>query len=216
MTVTRSPGAAPRRGRREHRKILTRRELLAAGRKLFGEQGLYDSRIEDLSRHAGIAKGTLYGYFANKEALMASVVTSAFGELLGEARLAARGARTYPELLARVAQAHLEFFAENPDLMRIFHQVRGVLKFKRPEAIALRPALATYLAGLGRVLEQSAPARRGEHDPLDSATVLFGAVSGIASTRAALGSPGLRAARSGPTVRALVALVLAHEGRVTP
>jgi AcrR family transcriptional regulator len=204
-------------GRREHRKSVTRRELLAAGRKLFGEQGLYDSRIEDLTRHAGIAKGTLYGYFGNKEELMAAVVTSALDELLGHVHRGAGAARTYPERLECVVQAHLDFYDANPDLMLILHQVRGLLKFDRPEGAALRPLLARYLAELGRVVSSQAPgARQDERDALESATVLFGAVSGVASIRAALSGPVPRASRPRATARAIVALVLAYEVRVTP
>ena len=57
MAASRPAGSTRPRGRREHRKRVTRRELLVAGRKLFGDEGLYESRIEDLTRHAGIAKG---------------------------------------------------------------------------------------------------------------------------------------------------------------
>lgn len=208
--------APPAGGRREHRKSVTRRELLAAGRKLFGEQGLYDARIEDLTRHAGIAKGTLYGYFGSKEELMAAVVTSALDELLGHVHRGARTARTYPELLECVVQAHLDFYDGNPDLMRILHQVRGLLKFDRPEGVALRPLLTRYLAELAGVLSWQAPgAPRGERDALESATVLLGAVSGVASIRASLSGPVPRDSHPRATARAIVALVLAYEGRVT-
>lgn len=201
-------------GRREHRKSVTRRELLEAGRRLFGEQGLYDCRIEDLTRHAGIAKGTLYGYFANKEELMAAVVSAGFSELLGHAHRAAQGARSYPELVTSVARAHLEFFDANPDLLRIFHQVRGLLKYGRSESRALRPAMSAFLKGLSQVL--SLPAAGTRRDPdraLQSAGVLFGAATGLISTRVAMPETLPRPANHDATVRSLVALVLAHEGR---
>lgn len=194
-------------GRRAHRKQVTRRDLLIAGRKLFGEEGLYESRIEDLSRHAGVAKGTLYGYFANKEALVEAVVTSGFSELLGHVHRRAQVARTRQEALARTAQAHLEFFAENPDLMRIFHQVRGLLKFNRSGTLRLRRVLKNYLAGLAHVLALHHPPQgQGERDHLATAILLFGAVSGITSTRASMMGAVRSAERSRATIRALVAM----------
>lgn len=194
-------------GRREQRKRLTRRELLAAGRKLFSEEGLYESRIEDLARHAGIAKGTLYGYFASKEELMEAVVAAGFSELLGYVHHEAQGSRTHEELLSLVAEAHLAFFEENPDLLRVFHQVRGLLKFDHPEARGLRKIMAGYLAALAHVLALRPRAtRRGAPNDLAAATLLFGAVSGILSTRAALAG-ALPRHRSSATTRALVALV---------
>lgn len=210
-----SPGApraraGARRGRREHRKHVTRRDLLAAGRSLFGEQGLYESRIEDLSSRAGIAKGTLYGYFGNKAELIEAVVSAGFSELLGHVHREAQGARTYRESVARVVDAHLAFFEENPDLMRIFHQVRGLLKFDRPEGRRLRAVLAKYLAGLGHVLALNRPALRGrEKAMLETATLLFGATSGVCSTRRSLGGRVNGELRSPATRRALEALVIA-------
>ncbi len=72
----------PVESRRESRKRETRARLLAAGRRLFGDEGLYDSRIEDLTTVAGIAKGTIYGYFEDKQALVHAVVAAALAELL--------------------------------------------------------------------------------------------------------------------------------------
>jgi AcrR family transcriptional regulator len=200
----------PRLGRREQRKHVTRRELLAAGRRLFGEHGLYESSIEDLSRDAGIAKGTLYGYFRNKVELIEAVVGSGLNDLLAQVHRQAAGARTPAERVARVAEAHLKFFDDNPDWMRIFHQVRGLMLFRRPEGLALRRVLTRYLVALGDVLAQRPAASNGvAGDRLEQATLLFGAIAGIVSTSAALAGPerGRRAPRA--RVNALVALVLA-------
>lgn len=214
MPTLKPMAVVPLRGRREHRKQVTRRELLAAGRRLFGEQGLYEPRIEDLSRLAGIAKGTLYGYFSNKEELIEAVVTSGFSELLGNVHREAQRAKTHREVVTRLAEAHLRFFEANPDLMRIFHQVRGILKFNRPGGTALRHVLANYLAALAHVLALHRPVRKGDDRVhLESATLLFGAVSGVASTRASLSKAMPREPLTRATVRALVQLVLDFETR---
>lgn len=215
MFTRRATPTEPPRGRREHRKHLTRRELLAAGRRLFAEKGLYDSRIEDLSRQAGVAKGTLYLYFANKEELIVAVVTNGFNELLGRVHREAQDARSRSDAVARVAEAHLAFFEENPDLMRIFHQVRGLLKFKGVESRGLRGVLSKYLAGLAHVLALHPPVRvvRGISE-MDSAMLLFGAVSGITSIRASLDSAAPRAIGSRATLRALTGLVESFEAPV--
>lgn len=196
-------------GRREHKKHVTRRELLAAGRRLFGEKGLYESSIEDLSRLAGVAKGTLYGYFASKEELVEAVVTSGFSELLGHSQHAVQCAETYADVVTRLAEAHLEFFAANPDLMRVFHQVRGLLKFRRPEGVRLRSVLARHLAGIEQLLAIHYPARHpGQGELRETASLLFGAVSGIVSTRASLAGSNRGGRMPRQTVRAIAALVV--------
>jgi AcrR family transcriptional regulator len=204
-------GASPR-GRREHRKHLTRHQLLAAGRKLFAEKGLYDSRIEDLSRHAGIAKGTLYGYFANKGELIEAVVSKGFGELLEHIRRGARGAGSRDEAVARISESHMEFFAQNPDLMRIFHQVRGLLKFNAVESRGLRKLLAKYLRGLAQILAHSPSTRPGRRSAdLPVAYLLFGAISGVTSVRVSVKGALPVASVRRAIVRSLVGLVRAYE-----
>ncbi len=204
--------ARPLPGRREHRKQATRRELLEAGRRLFGQRGLYESRIEDLTRGAGIAKGTIYGYFENKEALIEAVVTSGLSELLGHVHREAQGARDRDDLVERAAAAHLRFFEENPDLMRILHQARGMMKFGRPETPKLRRVLKHYLAGLGHILtlKRPAPAAKRE-DSMEVAALLFGALSGVASTRAAVAGFVPAGLGSRATLRGMVALVRGFE-----
>lgn len=47
-----------------------RRRLLAAGRDLYGSQGFSETSVKDLVEHAGIAQGTFYLYYNNKEELL--------------------------------------------------------------------------------------------------------------------------------------------------
>ena len=208
MSSPRSTIPALTVGRREHRKHLTRRELLAAGRRLFGEQGLYESRIEDLARNAGIAKGTLYGYFASKEKLMEAVVTAGFSELLGHVDRAMHDAHSPRDAIGRCIQAHIEFFDANPDLMRIFHQVRGLLKFKLPEGRPLRRVLSHYLDRLAHSLAVSLSPNQRLDEKSALATVVFGAVSGFTSTHAALNGAPPSSTGSRKIVEALTEMVM--------
>ncbi|MBP6490358.1 MAG: TetR/AcrR family transcriptional regulator [Thauera sp.] len=62
--------ATPRRRRKEARPG----ELLAAALELFVDKGYAATRLDDVAARAGVAKGTLYLYFDNKEALFRAVV----------------------------------------------------------------------------------------------------------------------------------------------
>lgn len=181
---------------------MTRAQLLAAGRRLFGDKGLYESRIEDLSSTAGIAKGTLYGYFESKEALVLEVVAMGFQELASNVASAAEGSTGGRRLEAIIA-AHFRFYSANPDLMRIFHQVRGVLKFERPEWIELRVVLRRYVRTLASVLAGGGPVSRAQ---LDLAERMFGSISGMTSVRTALGLSFSDRAWRSASIRALTSL----------
>jgi len=50
------------------------RQILNAALEVFGERGLAAARLEDIARHAGLSKGTIYLYFPNKEELFREMV----------------------------------------------------------------------------------------------------------------------------------------------
>lgn len=66
-----APSAAPRRERRKESRPA---ELLAAALELFVERGYAGTRLDDIASRAGVSKGTLYLYFANKEELFKALV----------------------------------------------------------------------------------------------------------------------------------------------
>ncbi|TXI84816.1 MAG: TetR/AcrR family transcriptional regulator [Cupriavidus sp.] len=65
----------PTEGRRwTRRKAARPQELVAAALELFVERGFAATRLEDVAAAAGVSKGTVYLYFANKEELFKTVV----------------------------------------------------------------------------------------------------------------------------------------------
>ena len=60
----------------------------------FPVRGFAATRLDDVARRAGVAKGTIYLYFADKETLFQELVRSELSPVVGalEARLACRRA----------------------------------------------------------------------------------------------------------------------------
>jgi AcrR family transcriptional regulator len=76
----------------QSRKIdaAARREaILDAALTVFAEHGFEAARLEDMAKRAGVAKGTLYLYFKDKEALFEALVRSAVPPILGRVSAAA-------------------------------------------------------------------------------------------------------------------------------
>ena len=71
----------------ERRKDARPQELLAAAIDLFVERGFAATRLEDVARRAGVSKGTLYLYYANKEDLFKAVVRESIVPVIGDAEL---------------------------------------------------------------------------------------------------------------------------------
>jgi AcrR family transcriptional regulator len=59
-----------------------RQAILEAALTVFAEHGYEAARLDDVARRAGVAKGTLYLYFNDKEALFESLIRSAIDPVL--------------------------------------------------------------------------------------------------------------------------------------
>lgn len=65
-------------------KIATRAKILAAAAELFKSQGFEETTTRDIARAAGIASGTLFNYFAAKEAVVAELAAEALAKARAE------------------------------------------------------------------------------------------------------------------------------------
>jgi AcrR family transcriptional regulator len=69
--TTEKPAAVPRWRRRKDARPS---EIVSAALDVFVEKGYAATRLDDVARHAGVTKGTMYLYFESKEALFKTVV----------------------------------------------------------------------------------------------------------------------------------------------
>jgi AcrR family transcriptional regulator len=106
---------APARSRAD-----TRRRLQAAAVALFAENGLHGVTSAQIARRAGVATGTFYLHFADKEALFHEIAFAALAELRARQERASTGlvpgSREY--LRARTEEL-LAFAAERRELIRM-------------------------------------------------------------------------------------------------
>jgi AcrR family transcriptional regulator len=58
------------------RKALRNEQILAAAFDVFAAHGYAETRLDEVARRAGVAKGTIYLYFKDKEQLFRAVVQS--------------------------------------------------------------------------------------------------------------------------------------------
>jgi TetR/AcrR family transcriptional regulator, mexJK operon transcriptional repressor len=61
---------------KDGQSLQKREEILRGARQVFMEDGFSGTRMENVARESGVSKGTLYNYFANKEALFAALITA--------------------------------------------------------------------------------------------------------------------------------------------
>jgi AcrR family transcriptional regulator len=76
-------------------------QILDAAFREFGERGLAGARLDDIAKRAQVAKGTIYLYFPNKEALFREMVHATIVSALVEAET------SLAELASETAEAQL-------------------------------------------------------------------------------------------------------------
>jgi AcrR family transcriptional regulator len=78
-----TPAKTPRTKRPagEH-KAARRAAILRAGMHVFAEHGFEAARLDEVAARAGVAKGTLYLYFADKTALFEEIIRDAVAPLI--------------------------------------------------------------------------------------------------------------------------------------
>src|SRR5712692_3083745 len=74
---------AKRGGGRAEKSAARREAILSAALDEFAAQGFAATRLDDVARRAGVAKGTIYLHFRDKEALFQDLVRSVLSPLVG-------------------------------------------------------------------------------------------------------------------------------------
>lgn len=83
-------------------------EILASAQACFAEHGYAATRLEAVAKRAGVTKGTIYHYFADKEALFKAVVHEAFAPHLNRFEAMANSSEKTSTLLAALAASWVE------------------------------------------------------------------------------------------------------------
>jgi AcrR family transcriptional regulator len=76
-------GRRPRRDARAQRRGERREAILAAALEEFAARGFAAARLDDVARRAGVAKGTIYLYFSDKESLFQELVRTMLSPMVG-------------------------------------------------------------------------------------------------------------------------------------
>jgi len=143
---------APARSRAD-----TRRRLLEAAVALFAEHGLHGVTSAQISRRAGVATGTFYLHFADKEALFHEIAFAALAELRARQERASAGLEIGSrEYLRTRTEELIDFAAEKRELiLMVFGRAESAgLADEVREAVV--PEIQRWLGR--RVAEGRAPA----------------------------------------------------------
>src|SRR6266851_4186530 len=93
-----------RAGGRAEKSAARREAILAAALDEFAAQGFAATRLDDVARRAGVAKGTIYLHFRDKEALFQDLVRSVLSPLVGKLETIAQADAPLRSLAERIVE----------------------------------------------------------------------------------------------------------------
>lgn len=94
--------------------------ILQAAIEVFAENGFFQSRVSAIAERAGVADGTIYLYFKNKEELLLAAIANAFDAFLELAHAEIQASSDPREQLRRLALLHLTALGSDRNLATVF------------------------------------------------------------------------------------------------
>src|SRR5712692_4273348 len=155
--------------------------ILRAAIKVFAGSGFFNSKVADVAREAGVADGTVYLYFKNKDDILVSIFNYYMEEALAAGRASLAETDDPVEKLRRIVRAHLERLGRDRNLAVVFQvELRSSTKFMEQFSAT---KVAEYLEMIRSVIEEGQ--KRGVFRPeLNTkivSKVLFGALDEMAT-----------------------------------
>jgi TetR/AcrR family fatty acid metabolism transcriptional regulator len=163
------------------RREAKRQRILDAAVVEIARHGYYATTVSTIARRAGVADGTIYLYFKNKEELLVSIFERAMRRFVDEAQGIVLADGDAEDKLRRIIALHLGLLGENRDLAVIFQvEFRHTLHVLE---LLSRSAIRDYLALIARVIEQGKRdgTFRRDVDALFAAKVVFGILDEMAT-----------------------------------
>jgi TetR/AcrR family fatty acid metabolism transcriptional regulator len=104
--------------------------ILDAAVEVIAQKGFFHSRVSEIADRAGVADGTIYLYFKNKDELLMAAIDSAFHGFIGRARRELSKITDPREKLRKMAFLHLEALGNNRNMAIVFQtELRHSAKF---------------------------------------------------------------------------------------
>lgn len=158
-------GAAPRtpakpRANRRERSAERREAILAAALDEFSQAGFAAARLDDVAKRAGVAKGTIYLYFRDKESLFQELVRSMLAPVIGSIEALGSAGTSTDQLGAHVVDLFMREIYETrrKEVIRLI-MTEG-RRFPQLAEFYYREVLSRALAAMRSLLRRAAA--RGE------------------------------------------------------
>jgi len=140
-----------KRPRFASRREVMEEHLLEVAARRFASAGYRQTTLDDIARHAGVAKASMYRYFENKQELLAKIFLKVADTLARRLRPLRTAPLPSDEKLRRVVQELLRTIGENITLFTVFYSEEADLPPRlQAEVAEVRQRFVTDLEGILR------------------------------------------------------------------
>ncbi|ARW07785.1 TetR/AcrR family transcriptional regulator [Bacillus atrophaeus] len=122
-------------------------QIIDAAVEVIAENGYHQSQVSKIAKQAGVADGTIYLYFKNKEDILISLLKEKMGQFIERMEEEIKGKQTAKEKLALVITKHFSLLADDRHLA-IVTQLE-----LRQSNLELRQKINDILKGYLNILE---------------------------------------------------------------
>jgi len=187
-TAKKGKGAAPDK----------RDRILAAAIEVFAKNGFYATRVSEIAKAAGVADGTIYLYFKNKDDVLITIFEEGIERLLDILSEVAESNASFEDRISQIIELQLGLLEEQRDLAEVITvNLRQSSRLLKQYATPLFMQYIDVIAGVVRDGQKDGAFRK-DLNPRIVARSLFGALDAILLTWA-IGEgdpPALRKAAS--------------------
>jgi AcrR family transcriptional regulator len=159
VQAARAP-AVPASASRKVRSSERRGAILSAALDEFSSRGFEAARLDDVARRAGVAKGTIYLYFRDKESLFQELIRSMLTPLVGTIEALGEADVPLPVLADRIVELFVRevYETRRKDVIRLM--ISEGRRFPKLAEFYYREVLSRIIAAVRSLLRRAAA--RGE------------------------------------------------------
>ncbi len=136
-------------------------QIIDAAVITIAENGYHQSQVSKIAKQAGVADGTIYLYFKNKEDILISLFREKMGHFINDLEEVTKTKNTASEKLLLLIEKHFRRLSEDHHLAIVtqleLRQTNKDLRFK------INDILKGYLKLIDKVLDEGT--KNGEFDP---------------------------------------------------
>ncbi len=159
-----------------------RDRILKAAVKVFAKNGFYATRVSEIAKAAGVADGTIYLYFKNKDDVLITIFEDGIQQLLAILREVAAAEEPFDARIKRIIELQLGLLEDQRDLAEVITvNLRQSSTLLKQYAAPLFMEYIDVIAGLIREGQKQGAFRKDVNARV-AARSLFGALDAILLT----------------------------------